>query len=48
LNTESVEQTELSKEYDKGFTKGYAEGKKDGITERPRTSFVDWLNSKKR
>lgn len=48
LNTEPVEQTELSKEYDKGFTKGYAEGKKDGITERPRTSFVDWLNSKKR
>jgi len=88
LNTESVEQTELSKEYDKGFTKGYEEGfeegksegyeigkksngiskkeipgeylshieeayddgykegYKDGITERPRTSFVDWLNRK--
>jgi flagellar biosynthesis/type III secretory pathway protein FliH len=29
LNTESVEQTELSKEYDKGFTKGYAEGYSD-------------------
>jgi flagellar biosynthesis/type III secretory pathway protein FliH len=26
LNTESVEQTELSKEYDKGFTKGFEEG----------------------
>ena len=30
LNTESVEQTELSKEYDKGFTKGYEEGKSEG------------------
>jgi flagellar biosynthesis/type III secretory pathway protein FliH len=29
VNTESVEQTELSKEYDKGFTKGYAEGYND-------------------
>jgi flagellar biosynthesis/type III secretory pathway protein FliH len=28
-NTESVEQTELSKEYDKGFTKGYEEGKSE-------------------
>ena len=26
FNTEPVEQTELSKEYDKGFTKGYEEG----------------------
>jgi len=25
---------------------GYADGYKDGITERPRTSFVDWLNRK--
>lgn len=30
LNTEPVEQTELSKEYDKGFTKGYEEGKSEG------------------
>jgi flagellar biosynthesis/type III secretory pathway protein FliH len=30
LNTESVEQTELSKEYDKGFTKGFEEGKSEG------------------
>jgi flagellar biosynthesis/type III secretory pathway protein FliH len=29
LNTESVEQSELSKEYDKGFTKGYEEGKEE-------------------
>jgi flagellar biosynthesis/type III secretory pathway protein FliH len=29
LNTEPVEQTELSKEYDKGFTKGYEEGKSE-------------------
>jgi flagellar biosynthesis/type III secretory pathway protein FliH len=29
LNTESVEQTELSKEYDKGFTKGFEEGKSE-------------------
>ena len=29
-NTESVEQTELSKEYDKGFTKGFEEGKSEG------------------
>jgi flagellar biosynthesis/type III secretory pathway protein FliH len=29
LNTESVEQSELSKEYDKGFTKGYEEGYSD-------------------
>jgi flagellar biosynthesis/type III secretory pathway protein FliH len=33
LNTESVEQTELSKEYDKGFTKGYEEGKEAGKKE---------------
>jgi hypothetical protein len=31
LNTESVEQTELSKEYDKGFTKGYEEGYDEGM-----------------
>jgi len=35
LNTESVEQTELSKEYDKGFTKGYAEGKEAGYSDGP-------------
>jgi flagellar biosynthesis/type III secretory pathway protein FliH len=35
LNTESVEQTELSKEYDKGFTKGYAEGKAEGYSDGP-------------
>jgi flagellar biosynthesis/type III secretory pathway protein FliH len=29
LNTEPVEQSELSKEYDKGFTKGYEEGKEE-------------------
>ena len=33
LNTESVEQTELSKEYDKGFTKGYEEGFEEGKSE---------------
>jgi flagellar biosynthesis/type III secretory pathway protein FliH len=33
LNTEPVEQTELSKEYDKGFTKGYEEGFEEGKSE---------------
>ena len=33
LNIESVEQTELSKEYDKGFTKGYEEGFEEGKSE---------------
>jgi flagellar biosynthesis/type III secretory pathway protein FliH len=33
LNTESVEQSELSKEYDKGFTKGYEEGFEEGKSE---------------
>jgi len=33
VNTESVEQTELSKEYDKGFTKGYEEGFEEGKSE---------------
>jgi flagellar biosynthesis/type III secretory pathway protein FliH len=41
LNTESVEQTELSKEYDKGFTKGYEEGKSEGYEEGYERGFMD-------
>jgi flagellar biosynthesis/type III secretory pathway protein FliH len=43
LNTESVEQTELSKEYDKGFTKGYEEGKSEGYEEGYQKGL--WINS---
>jgi flagellar biosynthesis/type III secretory pathway protein FliH len=42
LNTESVEQTELSKEYDKGFTKGYEEGKSEGYEEGYQKGL--WIN----